>query len=184
MKSREIVVRRREFLFWPEPRNGAPHQSDRLFRYNSVTMALDIEEMRRKAEAGSCVAQGVLGACLLYGIEVEVDYAEAFRWLSAAAEQRASRPTLHLAYMYQQGLGTPVNAEQAVKLLSAVASPSDSTDAFAARIELGRIFAMGLGVPPDGREAERWYRAALSVAAEEDERDKIEEAKSFIARHS
>ena len=36
-------------------------------------MALNIKDMRSKAEAGSCVAQGVLGACFLYGIEVEID---------------------------------------------------------------------------------------------------------------
>ena len=42
-------------------------------------MAMDFKEMRRKAEEGSCVSQGVLGICLLYGIEIDVDYAEAYR---------------------------------------------------------------------------------------------------------
>jgi len=126
----------------------------------------------------------VLGACLLYGIEGKADYTEAFRWLSAAAELRASRPTLHLAYMYQQGLGIPANPQQAIKLFMAVAAPSDSTDAFAARIELGRIFATGLGIPVDETEAEKWYSAALAAMAEDDEPEKIEEAKSFIARRS
>jgi len=147
-------------------------------------MALNINDMRRKAEAGSCVAQGVLGICLLYGIEVETDYAEAFRWLSPAAEQQASRPTLHLAYMHQQGLGIPVNPQQAIKLFTSVATPSDSTDAFAARIELGRIFSTGLGVPVDEAEAEKWYSAALAVAAEDDEPEMIEEARKFIAGRS
>ena len=147
-------------------------------------MALNIDDMRRKADAGSCVAQGVLGTCLLYGIEVEIDYAEAFKWLSAAADQRASRPTLHLGYMHQRGLGTPVNPQQAIKLFIAVATPSDSTDAFAARIELGRIFAMGLGVPVDGAEAEKWYLAALAVAVEDNAPEELEEARSFIAQRS
>jgi uncharacterized protein len=147
-------------------------------------MALNINDMRRKAEAGSCVAQGVLGTCHLYGIEVEIDYAEAFRWLSAAAEQHASQPTLHLAYMHQHGLGIPANPQQAIRLFTAVATPSDSTDAFDARIELGRTFAMGLGVPVDQAEAERWYLAAIAIAAEDDEPEKVEQAKSFIARRS
>jgi TPR repeat protein len=155
-----------------------------LSRYNSETMALNINDMRRKAEAGNCVAQGVLGTCLLYGIEVETDYSEAFKWFSAAAEQRASRPTLHLAHMHQQGLGTAVNPQKAIKLFTAVATPSDSTDAFDARIELGRIFATGLGVPVDEAEAEKWYLAALAVAAEDDELEKIEEARSFTSRRS
>ena len=153
-------------------------------RYNSETMALDFKEMRRKAEEGSCVSQGVLGICLLYGIELDVDYAEAYRWLSAAADQRASRPTLHLAHMHQKGLGIPVNVRQAIKLFTSVARPSDSTDAFPARIELGRIFATGSGVPVDQTEALKWYSAALAVASEDDEADEIEEARSFVATHS
>jgi uncharacterized protein len=157
---------------------------DQFSESNLQTMALDINDMRRKAEAGSCVAQGMLGACLLYGIEVEIDHAEAFKWLSAAAEQRASRPTLNLAYMHQQGLGIPVNPQQAIKLFTAVATPSDSTDAFAARIELGRTFASGLGVPMNESEAEKWYSAALAVATMEDDAEMVEEAKSFMARRS
>jgi TPR repeat protein len=145
-------------------------------------MALDINEMRAKAEAGSCVSQGVLGLCYLYGIDVGIDYKEALRWLSAAANQKASRPTLHLGYMHQQGLGVPVNVREAIKLFTFVAKPSDSTDAFAARIELGRIFSMGLDVPVDQAEAEKWYSAALAVAAEDDESEKIEEARRFMSR--
>jgi len=120
------------------------------------------------------VSQGVLGICLLYGIEIDVDYAEAYRWLSAAADQRASRPTLHLAHMHQKGLGIPVNVQQAIKLYTSVAKPSDSTDAFPARIELGRIFATGSGVPVDQTEALKWYSAALAVASEDDEADEID----------
>jgi hypothetical protein len=147
-------------------------------------MALDMDELRRKAEEGSCVAQGVLGTCLLYGIHVDIDYAEAFRWLSAAADQRASRPTLHLAYMYEKGLGIPVDMQQAIKLFTSVATPSDSTDAFSARIELGRIFATGIGVSIDQVEAVRWYSAALTVASEDDESNNIEEARAFVTRYS
>jgi uncharacterized protein len=72
-------------------------------------MPTDINELRRKAEAGSCVAQSVLGLYYLYGLEVEVDYSEAFRFLSAAAEQGASRAVLNLGYMHAKGLGIPQN---------------------------------------------------------------------------
>jgi TPR repeat protein len=59
-------------------------------------MALNIVEMRRKAEEGSYPSQCMLGLCYLYGIDVETNYEEAFRFLSAAAEQRASRAVLNL----------------------------------------------------------------------------------------
>lgn len=147
-------------------------------------MTLDINEMRRKAEAGSCVAQGALGLCYLYGVDVDIDYKEAFRLLSAAANQGASRPTLHLGYMHQEGLGVPVNVPEAIKLFTSVATPSDSSDAFAARIELGRIFSMGLAVPVDETEAQKWYSAALAVVAEDDEPEKIDEARKFMAGRS
>ena len=61
---------------------------------------MDIEEKRRKAEAGSCVAQTTLGISYLYGYDVDVNYVEAFRLLSAAANQGASRAVLHLGIMH------------------------------------------------------------------------------------
>jgi hypothetical protein len=35
---------------------------------------MDIEDIRRKAEAGGCVAQSILGLSYLYGYDVGVDY--------------------------------------------------------------------------------------------------------------
>jgi uncharacterized protein len=123
-----------------------------------------IEEKRRKAEAGSCVAQTILGISYLYGHDVEVDYKEAFRFLSAAANQGASRAVLNLGIMYAKGLGIPQNVPEAVRLFEAVATPSDSSDAFAARIELGRLYSSGLG---------------MSV---EDPNKALREARDYVAR--
>jgi TPR repeat protein len=64
---------------------------------------MNIEEKIRRAEGGSCVSQCVLGLCYLNGIDVDVNYGEAFRWLSAATNQGSSRATINLAYM----LGNP-----------------------------------------------------------------------------
>ena len=52
---------------------------------------MNIDNLRKSAESGSCVARTVLGMCYLDGIEVEVDHKEAFRLLSAAAERGAPR---------------------------------------------------------------------------------------------
>jgi hypothetical protein len=150
-------------------------------RIESICYAFNVAELRKEAEAGSCVNQGVLGLCYLYGHGVERDYKEAFRWLSSAAAQGASRAVLNLGYMYAQGLGIPQNVPEAVRLFTAVATPSDSSDAFAARIELGRIFSQGLGVPADADKAFKWYSAAIDVAVADDASEELEEAKAYVA---
>jgi hypothetical protein len=73
---------------------------------------------------------------------------------------------------------------EAIKLFTSVGTPSDSTDAFLARIELGRIFSKGLNVPVDEAKAAKWYSAALAIATEDDDSKEIEEARKFIAGRS
>ena len=68
-----------------------------------MMMPDDLNELRQRAESGSCVGQCVLGLHYLYGIDVDVNYAEAFRLLSAAAEQNVSRAVLNLGYMHLIG---------------------------------------------------------------------------------
>ncbi len=68
---------------------------------------MNISELRKEAESGSVVAQSVLGICYLHGTEVQVDYQEAFRLLSAAAERGAPRAVANLARMYALGWGFP-----------------------------------------------------------------------------
>jgi TPR repeat protein len=143
-------------------------------------MALNIAEMRRKAEEGSCPSQCMLGLCYLYGIDVETNYEEAFRFLSAAAEQRSSRAVLNLGRMYAQGLGVPQNAPEAIRHFEAVAKPSDSSDAFPARIELGRIFSHGLGVPIDTNMALKWYSSAIEIATDTNDPEEKEEARKYL----
>jgi TPR repeat protein len=143
---------------------------------------LDIDDMRRKAETGNCVAQGMLGVCYLYGHDVEVDYKEAYRFLSAAAELGASRAVLNLGRMYAQGLGIPQNVPEAIRLFEAVGRPASSTDAFAARIELGRIFARGVGVSIDAEAARKWYSAAIDLASDEEDSEDLREARAYVAQ--
>jgi TPR repeat protein len=144
-------------------------------------MAMNIPEMRRKAEAGSCVAQAGLGACYLYGVDVEIDYQEAFRFLSAAADQGVSRAILNLGHMYAKGLGVPQNVGEAIRLLKAVAGPADSSDAFAARIEHGRIYSRGASVPVESDEAFQWYSAAIALAPADSDSDELREAEAYVA---
>jgi hypothetical protein len=145
-------------------------------------MSLNIPELRRRAEAGSCADQCVLGLCYLYGREVETNYDEAFRWLTAAAEQGASRAVLNLGYMYAKGRGTAKNMPEAIRHFEAVALPAHSSDAFLARMELGRLFARGEGVSVDRKAALEWYSSAIAIAPPDGFADELNEARAFVAR--
>jgi TPR repeat protein len=136
---------------------------------------MDIEDLRRRAEAGSPPAQTVLGISYLHGYGVAVDYNEAFKLLSAAGTSRA---VLNLGIMHAKGLGIPQNLPEATRLLEAVALPSDSSDAFAARIELGRLYSTG----SDTKNALRWYEAAVALANELENSEDLQEARAYIAR--
>ena len=142
-------------------------------------MSLDIADLRRKAEAGSCVSQSVLGCCYLYGIDVEVSYGEAFRLLSAAANQGASRAALNLGAMYAKGLGVSQDVREEIRRLEAVAKPDNSSDAFLARIELGRIYSQW-AIPANPAAALTWYSAAVALTAPEDDSAELREAKEYI----
>lgn len=142
----------------------------------------DIPEMRRKAEEGLCPSQCMLGLCYLYGIDVEIDYQEAFRFLSLAAEQRASRAWLHLGKMYAQGLGVERNIPEAIRRFEAVAGPSDSSDAFLARVELGRLYSQGQNIVGDEDLALKWYSLALEVSDGFEDWEEVQEAHAYVER--
>jgi uncharacterized protein len=133
------------------------------------------EDLKRKAEAGNCAAQSVLGICYLDGIDTGVDYQEAFRLLSAAADQGAPRAVLNLARMYAEGLGVPKDVAEAVRLYKTVSAVE-----FLALIALGRIYSRGEGVPTDRVEAKKWYSAATTWARTVGDCPEIEEATTFV----
>jgi uncharacterized protein len=124
---------------------------------------MNLQDLRRRADSGSHVDQSVLGLCYLYGVDVEVDYKEAFRLLSLAGTSRA---VANLARMYAEGLGISKDLAEAIRLYKAVAKFE-----FRAQLELGRIYSRGVGVPTDHDEALRWY----SAAAARDDDDCVED---------
>ena len=136
---------------------------------------MDIRELRQKAESGSCAAQSILGSCYLDGIDVEADYQEAFRLLSMAASQGASRAVVNLARMHAEGLGTRRNVPEAIRLYKTVANVE-----FLALVELGRIYSRGLGAPSDPDEALKWYTAAAESTGIGD-CEELREAKAYVA---
>src|ERR1700730_7790437 len=102
---------------------------------------MNLDALRRKAELGDTFAQAIVGICCLDGIDDRVNYGEAFRFLSAAAEKGMPRAIVSLARMYAEGLGIQKDAGKAVDLYERAAGSGE----FLAQIALGRIYSQGLG---------------------------------------
>ena len=136
---------------------------------------MNISDLRLKAEAGSSAAQAVLGICYLDGIDVEPNPSEAFRLLSIAAGKGLSRAVVNLARMHEEGIGTPRNVAEAIRLYKAVGKVECM-----ASIALGRIYSRGDGVLANPREAVKWYSEALSC---EDTlgQELAQEARKYVA---
>jgi uncharacterized protein len=141
---------------------------------------VNIPDLRQKAESGSVVAQSVLGICYLDGVDVAIDYSEAFRFLSAASDQGAPRAMANLARMHAEGLWTAKNLAEAIRLYEAAGNAGD----FFAQIELGRIYSRGAGVPPDLEVALKWYSAAAVQESTVGTCEELQEAKAYVARGS
>jgi TPR repeat protein len=141
---------------------------------------MNIPDLRQKAESGNVAAESILGICYLDGVEMQVDYALALRFLSAAAAKGASRAMVGLARMHAEGLGIPKDLAQSLRLYRAAAERGE----FVAQIELGRIFSRGLGTAVAPEEAFRWYSAAAVQEDRVQDGDDIQEAKAYVAAHS
>jgi hypothetical protein len=123
---------------------------------NPRELGLNIPDLRHRAESGSAVAQTILGICYLEGVQVEVDHQEAFRLLSAAANQGASRAMANLAYMYAEGLGTTKSLQEALPLYERAADAGE----FLAQVELARMYARGVAITANPEMARKWRLAA------------------------
>ncbi len=147
---------------------------------NSKELGLNIPDLRHRAESGSAVAQTILGICYLEGVEVEVNHQEAFRLLTAAANQCAPRAMANLAHMYAEGLGTTKNLQEALPLYEQAAEAGE----FLAQIELARMYARGVGVPADPEVARKWYAAAAAQEASVGDCEELREAKAYSRKPS
>jgi TPR repeat protein len=137
---------------------------------------MDIVKLIEEAEAGSVVAQSILGICYFEGIDVGVDYDEAFRLLSMASNRGVMRARFYLARMYAEGLGITKSQIEAVRLYEAAASAGE----FLAQVEMGRIYSRGLGVPSNPDIALKWYSAAIAKEDKLEDCLELREAKAYV----
>ena len=143
---------------------------------------MDVVELTRRAEAGSCAAQTALGLYYLFGYgPIEVDHGKAFRFLSLAAEKGASRAIANLGDMYARGLGIPQDVPKAIELYERVGRVE-----FFAALELGRIYSQGRGVAADQKKAVEWYFTVIRFERPEFNyealSEELNEAKEYVDR--
>jgi hypothetical protein len=140
---------------------------------------MDITDLYQRAESGSVVAQSVLGLSYLYGMGVQVDYQEAFRFLSAAPKEGSPRAMAGLARMHLEGLGIPKNVPEALRLFGAAAEAGE----FLAQVELARILSRGVDLAPDPEAALKWYSTALAQQGRVEDGEEMREARRYVEAH-
>jgi len=140
---------------------------------------MNILDLRQKAESGSVVAQSILGICYSDGVDTQVDYAEALRFLSAAAAKGCFAGDGQRGTNARWRSGSPERLGRGVAALPGIGRAGE----FLAQIELGRIFSRGRGVAIDPDAALRGYSAAAAQESCVEEGEDIEEAKAYVAAH-
>jgi TPR repeat protein len=140
----------------------------------------NIEELRRSAEAGSVVAQSVLGISYLWGYDVERDYEQAFKWLTEASSQGAPRALVNLGTMYEHGLGRSVDIDAACALYEQGARAGE----FFGNVYLARTFANGIRGAVDEASALKWYRRAAEMRNQVMDCVELQEAEAYVASHN
>ena len=80
-----------------------------------------IVKFKKAAEKGSATAQYNLGVCYYNGIDVNVNYEEAFKWYLMAAEQGVVDAQYMVAICYARGKGTLQSPMEAVRWYRAAA---------------------------------------------------------------
>lgn len=120
---------------------------------------------RRAADAGNVFSMRNVGLMYLYGLGVEQNLSEAFRWYGKAAESGSTEAFLHQVQLL---LGSCVGLERMPEwkkaLEDVVAKPETLlADRERARSELGRALAFGLGgVQKDERRAREMLRQSCN----------------------
>ena len=85
----------------------------------------DIPRLMAEAEAGNAVSQYNLGLCYANGNGVEVDLAEAVRWLRKAAERGNVLAQCNLGWCYAEGVGVGKDMAEAVNTAREQAEEGD-----------------------------------------------------------
>ena len=112
---------------------------------------------RKAAAQGHGHAANNLGVLYEHALGVPQDYEQAFRWYFKAAGQGVAIAQFNLDKMYKNGRGvTRGYARVASDWYHAANENGDLID----QRNMGLMYALGKGVPPDDAEAAFWFRKA------------------------
>ena len=113
--------------------------------------------LRKAAEQGSVEAQFRLGQLYYHGAGgFKVDRSEAAKWLSVAAAQKHAGAANTLGVMYEEGEAVTRSLPEAYRLFLAAAMGGSVQG----QSNLGRCYALGIGIPKDPVQAYRWLKLA------------------------
>lgn len=118
--------------------------------------AVDVAEVRGRAEGGDREAQRALGDLYAAGRGVPQDFKLAAEWYRKAAEQGSPAAQNGLGELFEAGQGVPHSYVEAEAWYRKAAEQSH----VAAQYNLAVLHAFGRGVPINPKEAVKWYRAA------------------------
>lgn len=135
-------------------------------------MAFDIKKLKQQADAGSTVAQTIVGSHFLDGEDAETDYTSAFKYLSLAAAAGSPRAMFHLARMYAEGYATDQDTSKARELFEAASAKGE----FLAHVYLARIHLL-----TDQHLAAHYYQLAADLKDVLLDSDEMDEAIAFLA---
>jgi TPR repeat protein len=118
---------------------------------------VDMDEIKKRAEAGHAYAQFELGQYFEFGKAGAVqDFLQAQIWYQKAADQGFAKAQYNLAMLYQHGRGVPTDYEKALRYYERAAEQNDPW----AINNIGFLYAHGRGVEKNPDEAIKWYRKA------------------------
>jgi uncharacterized protein len=123
------------------------------FLVASLASALDVSELRSKAEQGDASAQYELAMAYDAGQGVQRDLQQAAHWCSKAAEQGHAAAQNCIGSMHQFGDGVPLD-EAAAAVWYEKAAAQNYGEAYT---NLGYLYDLGKGVPQDRARAVDLY---------------------------
>ncbi|MCF6283917.1 MAG: hypothetical protein L3K26_01815 [Candidatus Hydrogenedentes bacterium] len=116
-----------------------------------------VDRWHREAEVeGAKKAQFRLVVRYEKGLAVAQDDAQAFRWLSKAADQEHVGAQYHLGRMYAEGRGVAQDSSMALDWLQKASEQGET----GAQFELGLMYLNGTGVIQDNAKALAWFHKA------------------------
>lgn len=124
---------------------------------------IDLQKVIMDALHGDPEAECVFGYCYENGYGLEVDYPEALKWYSFAAEKGNSQAIYNLGCCYAAGHGVKIDYGKACEYWQIAANLGHPDAIF----NLGSSYYDGTGVPKDCGKAFFWFLIAMNLGVED-----------------